>query len=339
MVIPHSRPTFTERDEEVFAALARERDLSPVVQVEALERDLAGTLGFAHAVATSSGTAALQLALAVLGVGPDTTVAMPSYVCSSLLLAAQECGARLVLADVSPETFNMTAEALRRAGGADVAVLPHMFGLPADSVAVARECGALVDDISLSVGAPLKLAGSVAVLSMYATKMLCAGEGGALLSDDEGIAAAARDLRFYDEKEGLRRRFNYKMSPLSAALARSQLGQLGEFVRARRAIARRYLDALRGLPASLPGGDGHAFYRFVLRVDDAEGLMAACAEGGVTCRRPVFRPLHRYLGLPDADFAGAAEAFTRAVSVPIYPSLSGREQDEVIGAVRRALGA
>lgn len=341
MVIPHSRPTFTARDEEVFSRLACQRNLSPLEEVEALERDLARVLGFRHAVAVSSGTAALHLALAALGVGPGTTVAVPSYVCSSLLLAARECGAEVLVTDVSPEAFNMTPEALRAVGGADVVVLPHMFGLPADAQGIAAGCGTLVEDISLSVGAGVGKVGRAAVLSMYATKMLCAGEGGAVLTDEAALAEAVRDMRSYDEREELRRRFNYKISPLSAALARSQLAQLDEFIRARRAIAARYMRAFAGLPAGLPGdgpgSGGHVFYRFVLRVGDVDGFVAACAGEGVTCRRPVYRPLHRYLGLSDADFPGAAEAFARAVSVPIYPSLSDEEQRRVIAAVRRAL--
>jgi len=124
------------------------------------------------------------------------------------------------------------------------------------------------------------------------------------------------------------------MSGLAAAVGRVQLGRVPEFVKRRRQIADYYYRTL-GLGA--PPRD-HVFYRFVLRVGPVGRFVRFMAARGIECKRPVYRPLHRYFPLPAGEFPGAEELHRTRASIPIYPSLRAVERDRVVRAVREALG-
>jgi perosamine synthetase len=168
----------------------------------------------------------------------------------------------------------------------------------------------------------------VAVISFYATKLLGAGEGGAVLTDDEGVAAQVRQWRDYANQEPDGTRLNDKMTDLEATLALGQLERLPEGLAERRRLARRYLAAgLRGvgLPEDVPG---HAWYRFVVEADDAGQLMERLGSRGVQAVRPV-APWGRE-GMPPVT----ARAYDTVVSIPCYPGLTDAEQEQVIEAFR-----
>lgn len=164
-----------------------------------------------------------------------------------------------------------------------------------------------------------------------------------LVSDDPALLEKARGLREYDEGETLDpAAFNRKMTDLQAAMGLAQVARFRSFLERRAAIASVYREALGSLGLempSIPTGRSHVFYRFVIRlrgtVPVTDGLLDRFERRGVQCRRPVFRPLHRYLGLegyPEAD-----DASNRALSVPIYPSMTDEEVDRVIATLREEL--
>ncbi len=171
--------------------------------------------------------------------------------------------------------------------------------------------------------------GVLSVVSFYATKMIASGEGGMVLGNRAGLLQDILDRRSYDGRSEHRLRFNYKMTDLQAALGRAQLRRLTDFVRRRRRLATFYTKKLRGGPWDLPPLDrDHCFYRFVTRPRrGTERLLVELERHGIEARRPVFRPLHRYLGLQ--GFPGADEAYRRAVSIPLYPALSSVEAERV----------
>ena len=180
-------------------------------------------------------------------------------------------------------------------------------------------------------------AGTLAVCSFYATKLVTTGEGGAVAGAD-ALVARVRDLRDYDERDDLVPRLNAKLTDLAAALGRSQLARFDAFVGRRRAIAARYRARLAGAPCALPPevGARHVFHRFVVEVDRApDAVQAALAARGVTARRPVFRPAHRALGLD--GFPEAERLWRRALSIPCYPTLTDGEVDTVAAALHEAL--
>jgi perosamine synthetase len=345
-MIPHSRPALSEADVQAVARVARSGQLAQGPEVEAFERELAPVLGQREAVAVSSGTAALYLALRALGVGPGAEVVIPTYVCDALHHAVTHAGASAVLADADPETLSLDPDDVKRrlTARTRAIVLPHAFGLAAGSEAFVATGVPVIEDCAQAVGAregerPVGARGTLAVCSFYATKMLATGEGGAVAGGDPALLARVRDLRGYDERQDLRPRFNYKLTDLQAALGRSQLARLPEFIARRRALAEGYARALAGAPCRLPpdaAGGRHVYHRFVIEVGPPLDPLLAALEGrGVQCRRPVFRPIHRALALE--GYARADRLWERAVSIPCYPSLTEAEAQEVAAAVRAAL--
>ena len=346
-LVPHSRPTLGEEEARAVHDVVLSGQVAQGPQVARFEEELADYVGVGHGVAVSSGTSALALALRALGVGEGDEVAIPSYVCSSLVHAVRFVGASPLVVDVDPETGNLDPDDLgRRLGGRTKAViLVHMFGFPADLEEVGRFGIPVIEDCAMALGAryrgrPVGGFGRASVFSFYATKMLATGEGGMVLTDDPDLAEAVRDLREYDMKEDVAPRFNFKMTDIQAVLGRVQLRRLDSFLVRRREIASLYDSAFGDLEAELPPRTEDAepsYYRYVLRVRSyPEEVVKALRARRIGAARPVFRPVHRYLGLD--GFPGTEEMYGRAVSVPIYPSLGDGEVDRVKEAVKEVLG-
>ena len=345
-LIPHSRPWITAADVRAVARVVRSGQLAQGTEVAALEADLGGFLGLPPGVAVSSGTAALHLALVGLDLGPGHEVILPSYVCVAPLHAVEYVGATPRLADVDPRSYNLDPADVRRrmTRRTRAIIVPHLFGLPADLDALLELGVPLIEDCAQALGAtyrgrPVGGFGVVSILSFYATKLLTTGEGGMILSRDRSLLRRLRDLRDYDERRRHALRYNYKLTDLQAALGRSQLGRFPAALARRAAIAARYRRAWASLPLRLPEPDGlrtHAYHRFAAAVPGRATTVARLLyTHGVSARPPVFQPIHRTLGL--AGFPGAEEAWRHALSLPLYPGLTAREQAQVVRAVRRAL--
>ncbi len=331
-LIPHSRPFLGREEERAVVRALRSGMIGAGEAVSRFEGDFARFLGGGVAVAVQTGSAALHLALLSLGVGPGDRVVLPSYCCAAVLNAVRYCGAEPVLADPDPATANLDPAGVRRRLSARTraVIVPHLFGLPAPVREIRRLGVPVVEDCAMSLGAEGGLLGDVSVFSFYATKMMATGHGGLVATRDRRRAAVARDLVDYDNRDDGRTRFNYRMSALAAALGTAQLRRLPGFVERRREIAARYRRALGW--GGAPGG--HAYYRFTVRVPDVERFARFMASRGVDCKRPVYRPLHRLLGLSPAGFPGAEELHRTLASVPLYPALRPAEVERVAAALR-----
>jgi dTDP-4-amino-4,6-dideoxygalactose transaminase len=232
-------------------------------------------------------------------------------------------------------------------------IVPHLFGLPADLTALQNLGVPLIEDCAQTLGATeagraVGTIGVVTICSFYATKLLCTGEGGMIVADDPALLEKAKALREYDERVVLQpAAFNYKMTDLQAALGLQQVAQLPLFLERRAALAACYQAALAGTGLQLPEvpkGRTHVYYRFVVRLDPArhtkhslEWLLDSLERRGVQCRRPVFRPLHRYLGIE--GFPRTEDAMATAFSLPLYPAMTDEEAAQVIHAVRTEMEA
>jgi dTDP-4-amino-4,6-dideoxygalactose transaminase len=218
-------------------------------------------------------------------------------------------------------------------------IVPHLFGLAADLTALERLGVPLIEDCAQTLGVmesgrPIGTVGRLTVCSFYATKLLCAGEGGMVLSNDAALLDRMRSLREYDGAMKLDpSSFNLKLTDLQAALGLSQLGRFESFQERRCLLAATYREALSSkavfLP-SVPPSRTHGYYRFVIRLphfkndpDGLHGLIETFEQQGIHCRKPVFRPLHLYLG--QSGFPKSDEADRTALSIPLYPVLTDEE--------------
>jgi dTDP-4-amino-4,6-dideoxygalactose transaminase len=335
--IPHSRPTLGEEEARAAADVVRSGHIAEGRALAGFEEAMRARLGIGHAIGTSSGTAALHLVLAAMEVGPGDEVIIPSFVCSALLNAVALTGATAVPSEIDPRTLNLDpADVKGRLNEHTKAVIvPHLFGLPVDLDAFLNLGVPIVEDCAQAVGGthrgrPLGTSGTASVFSFYATKLIAAGEGGMVATASAEVARRVRDLKSYDRKEPWRPRYNYKLSDIQAAVGSVQLGRLESFIGRRRAIARRYRAALGPLGVGLPpDAPGHVYFRFVVDLgSDATGFLDQARRRGVACERPVHTPIHRLLNL--TGYPLTERAWSRCVSLPIYPSLTDAETERVI---------
>lgn len=347
-MIPHSRPTIDERDVITVSNTLRTGNIAQGRVVEKFEQELADYVGLKGGVATSSGTAALHLALLALGITKNDIVAMPSYVCTAVLNAVNYVGATPLLIDIDPGTFNLDVTDLRRKQNPHMkaVVVPHIFGLTANIEEITKLGIPVIEDCAQSIGATYKkkMAGSfgkISIFSFYATKMMTTGEGGMVASNSAALLKKARDLRDYDNQTDYYVRYNYKMTDFQAAMGISQLRRLPHFIKTRREIANKYHRELKDLCA-LPTNYGddweHIYYRYVIKLRHGlKSFLKLLKEKDINCERPVFKPLHRYLSL--SNLPNTDRVWEQAASIPIYPTLTGKNTDSIIKCVKQAIEA
>ena len=335
--IPHSRPTLGEEEVKAVAEVIKSGHIAEGEVVQRFEKAFARKMGVQHAVAVSSGTAALHLALLAMGIGPDEEVIIPSYVCTALLHAVQYVGARPVPAEIDPLTYNIDPDDVKKriTTRTRAIIVPHLFGAAADLDKLLKLDVPIIEDCAQAVGGTyqqklLGTFGDIAIFSFYATKVMATGEGGMVTSKSPEIIARIRDLKTYDGKEADTVRYNYKMTDVQAALGEVQLGRLDDFIEQRRKIAREYVKHLKSLSIKLPVEiDGHIYYRFVIDLEaDFDWFIRKLAQKAVGCARPVFLPIHRHLkmdGYPVTD-----KVWETSLSIPIYPSLNNSEIEQII---------
>ncbi|MEX5213613.1 MAG: DegT/DnrJ/EryC1/StrS family aminotransferase [Nitrospiraceae bacterium] len=360
-MIPHSKPSLEPVDEEAVMDVLRSGQIAQGPMVARFEQQMGEFLGLQGGVAVNSGTMAIELALRALHIGEHDEVIVPSYVCSAPWQAITRVGARPVLADIDPETLNIDPASARLAltTKTRAILVPHLFGLPADLDALQQLGVPLIEDCAQTLGSTVGgqrvgSVGTLTVCSFYATKLLCAGEGGMVLSNDTTLLEHIRQFREYDERPVLTLgSSNLKMSDLHAALGCAQLRRLPEFISRRRRIAEAYNRALPINPAgqrligpTVPPNRTHVYFRYVLRVksdapsveaaDPADAWVARFHAAGLQARRPVFRPLHHYLG--HKGFPASEDAYRTTLSIPIYPAMTEETLRRCLAIFREVCG-
>lgn len=329
-------------------------------EVEAFEREFAAFTGVRHCVGVANGTEALTIALRALGVGAGDEVVVPALTFYATAEAVVNAGAVPVFCDVDPATLTMTATTAEAAiGERAAALLPvHLFGNPAPMDEL-RELAAehdlrLLEDAAQAAGATLggRRAGGLgdaAGFSFFPSKNLGGfGDGGAILSDDDEVAATARRLRAHgseDKQVHGEVGYNSRLDELQAAGLRVLLPHLEEWTAARRRVAGEYAAAGLGELVELPretAGAGSCYHLYVVLSEARERLAAGLADAGIGCRAYYTTPLHRQPALrryaPAYELPGAERAAARSLALPMGPALGADQVTAVVAAVRAVLG-
>jgi dTDP-4-amino-4,6-dideoxygalactose transaminase len=324
------------------------------------EQAFAAYCGVKHAVALNTGTSALHLALIGAGVGPGDEVITVPMTFVATTWAVSYVGATPVFVDVDPHTGLMDVSKVEGAITAKTkAILPvHLYGQPCDLaplMAVAEKHGlTLIEDAAQAHGAtyqgkPVGGFGQSGCFSFYPGKNLgAAGEGGAVVTNDDALAARFRSLRDHAQPQRYHHTevgFNYRMDALQGAVLGIKLKRLAAWTDRRRELATRYLELLADLPIDLPvvaDGRDPVWHLFVIRHPDRDRIRAALEAAGIQTglHYPVpvhLQPAYRHLGHTAGAFP-VAERFAReCLSLPLYPEMTARHQDAVVAALSDVL--
>jgi len=356
---PVLRPLLDEVAERQAAVLrSGQYILGP--EVEAFEREFAAFLGVRHCVGVANGTEALTIALRALGVGDGDEVVVPALTFFATAEAVVNCGATPVFCDVDPATLVMTAATAEPCLGPRTrALIPvHLYGNPApmdELRALASAHGlALLEDAAQAAGARYgdKMAGALgdaATFSFFPSKNLGGfGDGGAIVTDSDEVAALARRLRFHgsdDRQSHLDVGYNSRLDDLQAAGLRVLLPHLADWTAARRSAAAAYdatglADHLT-LPVETPGGEC-CYHLYVVRTPGRDDLAARLAAADIGARAYYSTPLHRQPAVrrfaPRRPLPAVEAAAAESLALPMGPGLTEAEVARVAEAVRAADG-
>ena len=336
--------------------------------VRDFEERFAARVGRRHGIAVSNGTAALDAAIEALGIGPGDEVIMPAFTIISCIGQIVRAGAKPVLVDSDPVTWNMDV------GQIEAKVTPrtkaimavHIYGLPVDMdpvLDIAHRHGLRVLEDAAQMhgqtykGRPCGSLGDVGTFSFYPNKHITTGEGGMIVADDDRLAEDCRSLRnlcFQPGKRFVHERlgWNLRMTNMQAALGLAQLERLDEFVGRKRAMGARYntlLNGLAGVQLPLPRTDyaENIYWVYGLVLDaalalDAEEAMRRLAAKGIGCR-PFFWPMHeqpvlQQMGLFKGERYPVAERLARrGFYLPSGLALQPAQQDQVAAALKEVL--
>lgn len=384
-VLPYARQWIDDADVAAVAAVLRSDFLTQGPAIERFERALCEATGAEHAVVVSSGTAALHLACLALGFGPSQVGVTSPITFAASANCFLYCGGKVAFADVDPATGLMSAESLDGTLGRlardgvppgvviAVSLAGRVAALPQLATVCARYGWTLVEDAAHSLGGEYRDASGgpwrsggcrhtrAAILSFHPVKHVCAGEGGAVLTNDAALADRVRSLRshgivkpsaaqapvheggwFYEQRE---LGYHYRLTDIQAALGASQLARLPAFLQRRRELARDYARALAAAPCAAvlraPAYDPeHAYHLFVVHFRTPEARRAAydfLAVRGIRSQVhyiPVYRHPHYTRLCGEITLPGAEAWYRGCLSLPLFPKMTPTDQARVLDALR-----
>jgi dTDP-4-amino-4,6-dideoxygalactose transaminase len=343
-VIRLAWPDVGAEEAQAVAEVLESGQLTMGPKVAELERGLAQACGTEHAVAVSSGTAALHLAVLALGIGPGDEVLVPAYTFPATANVVALVGGTPVLVDVDPETMNLDPSKLEVGPKTKAIIAVDLFGRPL-RIEELPEGVPVLEDAAGALGAkrqgrPCGSLGALGCLSFHPRKIVTTGEGGAVTTDDAELAATVRRLRNHGieprgDFEIAQPGSNYRLSDILCAVGIPQLARLDELLAARTRIAAGYTERLRELVTtpSADEGDVHGWQAYVIQVDGAARVIAALREQGIEAQVGTYA-LPRLAAYRDqGEFPGASRVFDRAVALPFHTRLTDADLDRVAEAV------
>jgi dTDP-4-amino-4,6-dideoxygalactose transaminase len=352
--IPISRPWIGDEEKQAVLDVLESGMLAQGPKVAELEAGFTRVSGAKHAIATSSGTTGLHLALLAHGVGPGDEVITSSFTFIASVNTILFTGARPVFVDVDEVTFNMDPAGLEAAITLRTkAVMPvHLYGQACDMdeiLAIARKHGlAVIEDAAQAIGATYRGRGvgsfGTGVFSLYATKNVMSGEGGMITTDDDRIADRSRLLRSHGMRERYQYEmlgYNFRLNDVLAAIGIAQLDRMPEATRRRRENARFLNDQIETVitPRVAEGRD-HVWHQYTVRVPegmDRDDAVRRLKEKGIGTGIFYTNGVHRFAHVKDVagDFSLPVTDRVAAsvMSLPVHPLLSHSDLERIVAAV------
>jgi len=351
-MIPISVPLLDQEEKQAVLDVLESKQLVQGARVEAFEKAFASFCGVKHAVATSSGTTALQTAILAHGIGPGDEVITTPFTFIASANAVLFAGAKPVFVDIDERTYNLNPCLIEAAiTPRTKAILPvHLFGNPCDMEAImdiaAQRGLVVIEDACQAHGATVKgrKVGSFGTgcFSFYPTKNITTAEGGIVTTDDDELADRARLIRnhgqrqrYYHETIG----YNFRLTEIQAAIGLAQLEKLELFTTARQTNAAYLNQRLKGvITPYVPPGCRHVYHQYTIRVPDRRDQLAEyLRERGISTAIYYPLPIHKqvaYQRLGYTDHLPVAEKVSHEVlSLPVHPALTQEELDRIVEGV------
>lgn len=337
-MIPHNKPTLGIEEEQAAQRVIRSGWLAQGPEVESFEDEFCRFIGLprGHAVAVSSGTAALYLALWASG-AYQKKIMFPGYACSALRHAVAMAGGYENLIDTTVNSPNIDIDHLTKEPN-NIIIIPHMFGIPVDFA----DCKFtnIIEDCAQALGATVNgrsvgLQGTMGVFSFYATKLMTTGgQGGMFVSKDKNLVDTVRDYREFDMRRDKKKRFNFQLTDLQAAIGREQLKKLPLFLTRRNEIFNQYKQAGLELLDVLPENKNliPVRYRAIIRTKNQREIIDSLESVGVKA----IIPTEDWELLGDERLLPNGWILSKeTVSLPIYPSLTDEDIRIVLSGISR----
>jgi dTDP-4-amino-4,6-dideoxygalactose transaminase len=357
--------------QEVMAALEQTFRSQAFIlgpEVAKLEERVAAYSQARHGIGVSSGTDALLLALMAIGVGPGDEVITTPYSFFATAGAVARLGAKPVLVDIDPKTYNIDPSKIGKAvTSKSKAIIPvHLYGQCADMAPLMelaqRHNLKVIEDAAQAIGSEYRdgrragSMGTVGCLSFFPSKNLgCLGDGGMVVTNDTDLAERMKVLRVHGGKPKYYHKViggNFRLDTIQAAVLNVKLNYLDQWTQRRQENAKRYETLFQQsgvvqkgkvrLPDSVYRDSGakhyHIYNQFVLRAENRDDLMAYLKQKGIGTEIYYPVPFHlqecfRYLGHKEGDFPESERAAKETVAIPIYPELTAAQQAEVVEAI------
>lgn len=385
-IIPYGRQDISDADIQAVVDVLHSDYLTQGPVVPAFEKSVANYCEAKYSIAVNSATSALHIACLALDVGPNDLVWTTPTTFVASANCALYCGAQIDFVDIDPRTYNMSVQKLaeklacaKKEGNLPKVVIPvHLCGQPCDMEGIhtlAQQYGfKVIEDASHAIGGRYRDTpigncrySDITVFSFHPVKIITAGEGGMLLTNDKALAKRVHLLRSHgitsDAEDMLARPsdeiwnyqqiglgFNYRMTDIHAALGLSQMQRLDEFVAQRHIIAKRYEALLAELPVVIPwqhpdSYSGFHLYVIQLKLPEIKKsqreVFQALRTAGILVNLhyiPVYRqPYYEALGFKSGLCPDAEKYYREAISLPMYPTLTEVQQNHVVTVLREAL--
>lgn len=350
------KPSFDESDIVAVKNVMLNDKVGKGEIVKEFEETMAKYIKVQGGIATSSGTAALYLAMRALGVQKDDEIILPSYTCLTLLNVVMYIGAKPLLLDnnydVESMNFNINQEEIFKniSKKTKAIIIPHMFGTPSN-VSKLKSLGIpIIEDGALALGAEInnKKIGCFGDISIFSfnSKMISTGKGGILLSNSKDILSSVIKLTNYESKiisfrtEPNKKKIKinydlgYEMSDIQASIGLNQLKKLPSFIKRRREIAELYSEKFidQGFTVlNMKKTKNNVFFRYI--VETNKNVLQVLKKGfnnNIEYGRGVYPPLHYCYNNQQKKFPNAEKAIDSLVSIPIYPSLTVDEIEKIV---------